>query len=86
MLKGTSSGERATLNCPVLLAPTYIGKNFGMGNFKPDNMPSKETTDTENNDNSKAKDFQKMNFGIAKVSEVDSIDAVVDFKVLSDEQ
>ena len=61
-----------------------IGKNFGMGNFKPDDIPSKETTNTENSDNQKEKDFKKMNFGIARVNEVESIDAVVDFKVLSE--
>lgn len=53
-----------------------IGDNFGMGNPTP---PSEE-----NNDKEETKNFNKMNFGIAQVSQVDSINAVVDFKVLSE--
>ena len=73
-----------------------IGKNFGMGNFRPDNMPNNpESTDKKENasDSStsettetkkETRDLKDFNFGIAKVSEVDSIDAVVDFKVLTE--
>lgn len=46
-----------------------IGKNFGRGN-----PPS---------GNSEEKDFKQYNFGIAKVNKVDSINAVVNFKVLA---
>ena len=52
-----------------------IGKNFGMGGFNSENIPG-------NNDSNK-KDFKDMNFGVAKVNAVDSINAVVDFKVLT---
>ena len=54
-----------------------IGKNFGMGDFNPDKIPGGSS-----NDNSKV-DFKNMNFNIANVSEVNSIDAVVDFNVLA---
>ena len=77
-----------------------IGKNFGMGNFKPQNIPEEtdkttkettettenkeETTETTDSKKDKSTDMRQFNFGIAKVSEVDSIDAVVDFKVLGE--
>ena len=67
-----------------------IGKNFGMGNFRSgenneENKEEKAETDDKEtkDDSSKSTDFKKMDFGIAKVSEVNSIDAVVDFKVLA---
>jgi putative ABC transport system permease protein len=53
-----------------------IGKNFGMGGFNPENIPG--------NNDSNIKDFKDMNFGVAKVNAVDSINAVVDFKVLTE--
>ena len=72
-----------------------IGKNFGRGGFnpgeRPDNVkPSSE--ESNNNDEKKeetetkkdTKNFTDFNFGIAKVNEVDSINAVVDFKVLAE--
>ena len=72
-----------------------IGKNFGRGSFnpgeRPDNVkPSSE--ESNNNDEKKeetetkkdTKNFTDFNFGIAKVNEVDSINAVVDFKVLAE--
>ena len=49
-----------------------IGKNFGRGDFKPGDTSSK----------SKTQNVRNMNFGVAKVNQVDSIDAVVDFEVL----
>lgn len=48
-----------------------IGKNFGRGDFNPGNMPGGLSNDSK-----------KPSFGVAKVNQVDSIDAVVDFKVL----
>ena len=75
-----------------------IGKNFGFGNF-PTNMPSNkadskaENTSSENsegesseskNDSKKSVNFNQMNFGIANVNQVNSIDAVVDFRVLAE--
>ena len=72
-----------------------IGKNFGRGDFNPgdkvasnDNGDTKEdetdekTEETEDNEDKKS-DFKNFDFGVAKVNEVDSIDAVVDFKVLA---
>jgi len=72
-----------------------IGKNFGRGGFNsgeiPDNVkPSSE--ESNNNDEKEeetetkkdTKNFTDFNFGIAKVNEVDSINAVVDFKVLAE--
>ncbi len=53
-----------------------IGKNFGINQEKPQEDSS--------NDNNEKKDFKEMNFGIAKVNAVESIDAVVDFKVLAE--
>ena len=47
-----------------------IGKNFGKGDFTPPN--------------SKDGDKKEMNFGVVKVNEVKTIDAVVDFKVLGE--
>lgn len=74
-----------------------IGKNFGRSGFNPGERPNTENTNineetesdtaTENNDEKdkkEEKDFKDLNFGIAKVSEVKSIDAVVDFKVLAE--
>lgn len=49
-----------------------IGKNFGMA--------SSETSD--NDSSSAGKNFKNMNFGIAKVNQVQDINAVVDFGVL----
>ena len=51
-----------------------IGKNFGRGDFNQSNR-SEIAND---------KNFKDYNFGVAKVNEVDSIDAVVDFKVLAE--
>lgn len=74
-----------------------ISNNFGMGRNRPNNMPKEETTTEEVKeveninevvDNTEAKDSEnknseeKYNFGLANISEVDSIDAVVDFMVL----
>ena len=50
-----------------------IGKNFGQG--FPGNMPGGP---------GEQKDFKSFDFGIAQVSEVESIDAVVDFKILGE--
>lgn len=50
-----------------------IGKNFGSSS-------SREGGDGE----SQSKNFRNMDFGIPQVSEVESIDAVVDFKVLGE--
>ena len=67
-----------------------IGKNFGRGNFVPGEMPNKDIDDTEKNEETSSEkkennnEFNYLNFGIAKVSEVNSIDAVVDFKVLAE--
>ena len=68
-----------------------IGKNFGFGDFKPssETKDEKESNHEENKDSDDSekkeeKNFKDFNFGIAKVSEVDSIDAVVDFKVLGE--
>ena len=66
-----------------------IGRNFGKGGFNPTNMPNvpdkenktSEETNNETETKKDTKDFKDFNFGIAKVSEVDSINAVVDFKV-----
>ena len=55
-----------------------ISKNFGKGS----NPPDAPTESNDESSDSKKEDFKGMNFGVAKVSEVDSIDAVVDFKVL----
>jgi putative ABC transport system permease protein len=54
-----------------------IGKNFGK-DFNPGNMPGNM------NPGGNSKEFKNMNFGVAKVNEVDSINAVVDFKVLGE--
>ena len=67
-----------------------IGKNFGRGNFNPNNLPNTMEEDQNNSSTEEIKskkeerDFKDFNFGIAKVNEVDSIDAVVDFKVLAE--
>ena len=61
-----------------------ISKNFGMGT--PPQMPessSDESSSTESTEETKSTpDFKNMNFGVAKVNQVDKIDAVVDYKVL----
>lgn len=49
-----------------------IGKNFGKGDFSPN-------SESEKTGNSKGR-----NFGVAQVNKVESIDAVVDFKVLAE--
>ena len=59
-----------------------IGKNFGMPGFNP-NSKSEENSSDSNNKEEENNDFKNMNFGIAKVDEVKSIDAVVDFNVLA---
>ncbi len=75
-----------------------ISNNFGMGRNKPENIKEdtskttedakeEETANTEESENNKAKEpeienDEKYDFGLANISEVDSIDAVVDFKVL----
>ena len=51
-----------------------LGKNFGKDGMTPPDMP--ESSDT------KDKSFEGQNFGVAKVNKVESIDAVVNFKVL----
>ena len=51
-----------------------IGKNFGRGDFNPGNMPGSDSK----------KGSKTPSFGVAKVNQVDSIDAVVDFKVLGE--
>ena len=65
-----------------------IGKNFGRGEFNPLKQSSDNTNNGEKTTESEAKkdikDFRDFNFGIAKVNEVDSINAVVDFKVLTE--
>ena len=55
-----------------------IGKNFGRGDI--DNNHNENNSNEENNN----KSFRNFDFGIAKVNEVDSIDAIVDFKVLGE--
>ena len=59
-----------------------IGKNFGRGDFNPNSRPGESKDNSEETDK-KDRNFNDYNFGIAKVNEVDSIDAVVDFKVLA---
>ena len=62
-----------------------ISKNFGFGGFNPGEMPNGgATSNKEGKTNEKTQDFKNFNFGIAKVNEVDSINAVVDFKVLGE--
>ena len=63
-----------------------IGKNFGFGGFNPGERPDNKeaTTETKEDTKKEVKDFKNFNFGIAKVNEVESIDAVVDFKVLGE--
>ena len=53
-----------------------IEKNFGKGMTPPGDMPMGEN-------DSKKESFNGMKFGVATVNQVDSIEAVVDFKVLS---
>ena len=68
-----------------------IGKNFGRSGFNPESIGGQKTSDEkesnseENKEATKStKEFNSMNFGIAKVNKVDSINAVVDFKVLAE--
>jgi len=75
-----------------------IGKNFGKGNFSPNSGSEKQTStektessenaqtevNTENSENKKSQNSRSMNFGVAQVNKVESIDAVVDFKVLAE--
>ena len=59
-----------------------ISKNFGMG--MPD-MPKEEVKEeTETKEETTKENEAKYNFGLANVSEVSTIDAVVDFKVLAE--
>ena len=60
-----------------------IGKNFGRSGFNPLEKPDK-SSDGEGKFNGGPKNFNDFNFGVAKVNEVDSINAVVDFKVLAE--
>lgn len=65
-----------------------IGNNFGMPGSKPSSTSTEKTdSTTENKEDSKEENkeqpkFNEMNFGVARVNEVDNINAVVDFKVL----
>ena len=70
-----------------------IGKNFGRDGFSPGTRPSQGENEEETNpedlsdeelQEKKNRDFLEMNFGVAKVNEVNSIDAVVDFRVLGE--
>ena len=65
-----------------------IGRNFGRDfnpNSSPNNVkPSNEKNNKGNNESETEKNFKDFNFGIAKVNQVNSIDAVVDFKVLAE--
>ena len=66
-----------------------IGKNFGRGGFNPGERPvntvnEEKNTSRETETKKDGKDFKDFNFGIAKVNEIDSINAVVDFKVLAE--
>ena len=54
-----------------------IGKNFGNKGF----TNNKKTSNKDDKTNNNQKEF---NFGIARVNEVDSINAVVDLKVLAE--
>ena len=58
-----------------------IEKNFGKGMTPPGDMPGDNSSDSTSD--SKKENFKGMNFGVATVNQVDSIDAVVDFTVLS---
>ena len=60
-----------------------IGKNFGMPGFDPEKKQEESSNEESKSNENKKDDFKKMNFGVAKVNEVNSIDAVVDFKVLA---
>lgn len=62
-----------------------IGKNFGKEDFNPGQMPGNMNPDQlpeQNGDNNK--DFSQLNFGVAKVDQVSTIDAAVDLKVLGE--
>ena len=65
-----------------------IGKNFGFGrmdsSFAPNSDDMDDKSDKTEKPSRQSSDFKNMNFGIANVSEVQSIDAVVDFKVLAE--
>ena len=61
-----------------------IGKNFGMSRKEKTEEKDAEKSNEENSSENNTKDFKDFNFGIAKVNQVDSINAVVDFKVLAE--
>ena len=67
----------------------FNNRNFGRGNFRnnEENMPNEETSE-EQNEKQDIKEEQPMKQerfnGIAQVSQVDNINAVVDFKVLTE--
>lgn len=66
-----------------------INRNFGRGNFRnnEENIPNEETSE-EQNEKQDIKEEQPMKQerfnGVASVSQVDNINAVVDFKVLTE--
>lgn len=53
-----------------------IGKNFG--------KPGEDSNTKSSSTSTEKRDFKNMNFGVAKVNEIKSIDAVVNFKVLAE--
>ena len=62
-----------------------IERNFGKKEkANNDNQDSSSDTGKEKNQNKEHDDIKKFNFGIANVNKVSSIDAVVDFKVLTE--
>ena len=52
-----------------------ISKNFGQ-------LPQMNKESSDSSESNNKPDFKNMNFGVAKVNQVDTIDAVVDYKVL----
>lgn len=60
-----------------------INNNFGRPEMPTDDNSSKNSTDT-NKDSSKNNDVKRPSFGIARVEQVDNINAVVDIKVLAE--
>ena len=61
-----------------------IGRNFGRGNIKPSEEKKEESTEEKKEEAKEETNFNNFNFGIAKVNKVNSIDAVVDFRVLAE--
>ena len=61
-----------------------IGRNFGRGNTKPSEEKKEESTEEKKEEAKEETNFNNFNFGIAKVNKVNSIDAVVDFRVLAE--